>query len=190
MAAPAGWSLKASLSGVKEVIRRMERLKQTTRGRIARKAVGLAVRPLAKLAKSKVRRYSGLYAKSMGSAVRTFKKSGNTVGYVGARRGFKQMVKPPAKLLRSVKGKRRKKAPQPRLQDPTNYAHIVERGRKASVIKKKRALSDGTILYGVRVAPAKGYWVIRDTWAAGNSHASATIAKVCGAEITKEAAKR
>lgn len=89
--------------------------KDATRRKIMRPAIGEAASAVAKAARARVPVETGLLKKSIGTSVKTTKK-GNVVGVIGPRRGFKQQVNRPSRIVQNTTA------------DPTKYAHLVEFG--------------------------------------------------------------
>lgn len=106
------FGIRAELSGIREVMARLEGLKPGKVRRIHRKVLNEVTKPVLKTAKSLVPRRTGQLRKSLGRKVRTY-PSGVTVGVIGPRNGF----------LIVKDGKR---------INPVKYAHLVELGTRHS----------------------------------------------------------
>jgi hypothetical protein len=184
-------------------MQRMDNLKQGVRGKICRKAMDVATKPLQRDAKSRVSRQSGLLAASMGRKVKTYRASGTTVGLVGPARGYKRSLA----LVLSSPG-RLQGVTVDRFRDPVKYAHIIERGRKASVIRNKKALSGplgkiggigrggmrwfagNSFILGKRVGPAAARPFLSRTWATMRGYATGLFANRVQQGIANVAAGR
>jgi HK97 gp10 family phage protein len=112
-------TIKGKLEGLEGVLGRMSALRQSARGRIQRKAVNKATRPLAKDTKLLVPVETGTLKRSIGSKVKTY-KSGTTVGLIGPRKG----------MGREVVARKGPKAGRVEFRDPVRYAHLVEFGTR------------------------------------------------------------
>jgi hypothetical protein len=133
------------ITGMESINRRLALLQDKAAKKALRKGVQAGTKVLAKGAKRRVRKgkggkgkLAGLLKKSIGSKVKTFRGNGVTVGIVGPRKGFLHVMSDGRRI------------------DPVKYAHIEERGRQQVRIKKKRLLSDGSAVYGVKVARYAG----------------------------------
>ena len=128
--------LNAALKGLDQARADLKNLKRTVAGRIARKAVTAASKPVTKTTKQVIKaahKESGLLWKSYGQVVKTTKK-GETLAIMGPRRGFAQTfklkVKPPG-LFRTYLGLRFKfrkplsKATYEQFRRASKYAHLV-----------------------------------------------------------------
>lgn len=167
--------MKAHVTGMESVNRRLAALENKAAKRALRKGVTAGTKLLAKGAKKRVRRgkgkLAGLLRKSIGSKVKTFRGSGATVGIIGPRKGFLHIM---------ADGRR---------VDPIKYAHIEERGRQKVTIRKKKVLSDGTEVYGVSVAKYAGHPFMQPTLEQDGSAAELQVGiatmKAINAEIEK-----
>lgn len=192
-----GFGIKAELQGMAEILLKLEALKQGVRGRITRKAVSEAIKPILKDAKQRAAKSSGLLTRSISHKVKTYRSTGVTVGLIGPRRGLKK--------LRVVAKSRRKRADltkvvttktgkiryvRERYVNPVRYAHLVELGRGPIAVKGKRALTDASKFFGLRAAAVRPRPFLRTAWDAGRSQAQATIAGIIAAEIETLAAKK
>lgn len=106
------------LIGDKKLIKKLKGLSTATQKKIVRPSVTKAVRVIAKDAKGRAPKDTGLLKKSIGQRVKTY-RSGNISGIVGPRSGFKRTVEIDGKAV---------------IKNPTKYSHLVEFGtsRKAA----------------------------------------------------------
>lgn len=140
-----GLRINATFSGAKEAERSLKRLKRGAANKIARRALSKSSTVVLKAVKDNVPRREGLLKKSLGRKVFTTKTKGRTMALVGPRMGFK--------IFKDGKP-----------IDPVKYAHIVEFGRKAVIVKRRSVLSDGERFFGDRVKPAPARSFIRRGW--------------------------
>jgi HK97 gp10 family phage protein len=109
------FGVRARLTGLKDVLDRLAHLrKQTTRSKIARRALQMASTPILKTAKRLAPKETGLLRKSIGRRLKTYRRTGTVFVMIGPRYGFKQLV-----TLASGKQ---------HLRNPIKYAHLVELG--------------------------------------------------------------
>lgn len=104
---------RIKMEGQEALVRTLKHASPRVAGRVMRGGVKEAVKPIVKKAKAGARKIkeSGLLAKSIGSVVRTYKLSGNSIGLVGPRDDKSG----------EYQGKKR---------DPLKYMHLVEFGTK------------------------------------------------------------
>jgi HK97 gp10 family phage protein len=166
------YSISVKLEGLEGVLKRLGRLKkQTTRSKILRKAINAAARPVLKAARGLVPVQSGLLKKSLGMKVKTYRKSGTVIAIIGPRTGFKREV--------TVGG-------QKQLRNPTKYAHLVELGRQAVRVKKKKVLAGSGRFFGKSVQAARPQSFLRAAWQAQKSAAENTIRRLVQEGIAAE----
>lgn len=136
---------KVEITGLADVFQRLRGVERKVRTKILRQAVQGAGRLILKAARAKVAVRTGLLRKSLGVKVKVYRKSGVAVAVVGPRTGFKRTVKLPDGSFE--------------IEDPTNIAHLVEKGRRAVSVKTAKVLSNGTVVFGRRVAsvPARPF---------------------------------
>lgn len=156
------WAVKAELTGLRDVLGRVQRLgSQTVRSRVTRKAVDKASQPAAKTMKRLAPASEqgplipGLLKKSVGRKIKVYRNSGIVVMVVGPRSGFRRVV-----------GSR--KDGRPIVQNPTKYAHLVEYGHGGP-------------------APAPPHPFARPTWDQTRSSAEAILRSELLAGVEAEA---
>lgn len=161
-----GNTIKGELTGLKDVLGRLGKVKAGVRNKYLRKGLTEAIKPLRDHAKwlapvrpSSPPFVSGLLRKSMTHKVKV--KGDVAFAMAGPRRGMKRQV---------GTRQRGKAAGKPIFQDPAKYGHLVERG------------------HGGR-SPAPPHPFVRAAWEAGSKEASATVARVLTEGIAAEAAK-
>lgn len=114
-----------TLTGDKELERRLKRLTDREFLRTVKAASAKAATPIVKKTRANVKEddRSGLLAKSIGKKTKEYKRAGIVITFVGARRGFKD--------------------PETG-EDPANIFHLVEEGTEAHYIapKAKKVLSN------------------------------------------------
>lgn len=132
-----GGAIRVQIRGGKQLQRKLNRLASVTQRKIMRPAVSAGLVPFNKSAKRRAARSSGLLSKSIGTRVKVYRRSGVVYGVVGPRTRFSAMVG-------GVTARR---------EIPTKYAHLVEFGTSAHIIrpKNRKALAfDGTVVKVVR----------------------------------------
>lgn len=97
-----------SIIGDKAVIKNLNSLAERVQRKILRKVLRRVGKPMVAEARKRVRRRSGTLAKSLGTVIRTYKKT-SVVAIMGPRGGFRA----------TWDGKE---------IDPVNYAHLIEKG--------------------------------------------------------------
>lgn len=134
-------SIRGEITGLKETLDSLARLRRTVRNKILRKALTAATTPLMRTVRKLAARESGLLKKSIGRVVRTYRSSGTVIVVLGPRLGFRQEVSiRPDKVFRESGG-RTIKIHRPRpdqlrvIRDPVKYAHLVEYGTKKRAAK-------------------------------------------------------
>lgn len=136
-----------SLAGVPEVINALRGVKFGVGNRVVKNVLGKHARRIAKEIKAStpVGR-SGLLRKSIGAVYRKPKRSSMSAGYytIGPRRSVQ------GSALGALD-----KRENPRTK-PSQYAHLVERGRKPVAARFKKVLSSGTAILGRAVAAVRG----------------------------------
>lgn len=107
------FSARAEITGLGQLLAKLDGLKRGARNRILRPALAAAARGVVKRAKLNIRatlrRRTGLLARSVSAAVRTGKRAGTVYAVVGPRKGLRQTY-------------------NGRPVDPTNYGHFSEFG--------------------------------------------------------------
>ena len=115
-------------------------IKRGPRRGIMTKAMRLAVKPLPAIVKSGIPREMGLLARYISHKVKFYVRRTTAVGLVGPR-ADKPVVQRRASSW----------SPEPQRQNPAKYAHLVERGTKPHVIRRKNG---GTINHpGAKAQP-------------------------------------
>ncbi len=107
------FTIKAKIDGLQPLLRTLAEAGKNVQKKGTRKAVGAAGKIILKAAKTRVRRKSGLLARSLGRKVKVYRGSGVAVAVVGPRKGFKMEVVRDGRTV---------------LSDPIRYAHLVEFG--------------------------------------------------------------
>lgn len=108
-----GFGIGISLTGDKELIRKLDRLGKKGYRRTVAKAASKAMTPVSKTAKRLAPRgATGLLRKSIGKKSKWY--SGTLVVIIGPRKGFKRLITSKSGKARSV--------------NPAKYAHLVELG--------------------------------------------------------------
>jgi hypothetical protein len=110
--------VKGEVAGLKECQAALAGVEKRVRKAAVRRGVAAGAKTVVKEARKRVRRRSGLLAKSLGSKVKTF-KNGTVVGIVGPRTGFRKVVG------QRTRGKNKGKVVY---ENPTQIAHLIEKG--------------------------------------------------------------
>ncbi len=129
----AGVTLR--MEGGKELAKALAKLGQRVEKKLLKRAVVKGARPIARAAKVKVVKVSGMLGKSIGVKSIFYPSTGTAVAVIGARvttQGRKRKTVGWAKKFGDTK------------QKPANYAHLVEFGTKPHWIPT--TLIDGTIV--------------------------------------------
>lgn len=167
--------INVKLDGLKEAVARLSSLKTGARNKILRPAVSDGLKPVHQAVKQRVPKASGLLRRSVARKVAGSRKSGAVTGLVGPRTGMKQAVtRPDGSTVES---------------DPAKYAHLAEFGRQAVVVKTRRVLSNGRVVFGKTVRAARARPFLRPAWAASKAAAEQAVAARVAAEIQKLAAR-
>lgn len=125
--------IRVDMLGAKDLQRMLVGWKPAAMRRIVRPGVDKSSRVVSRAAKARVSVETGLLKRSIGVRVRTY-PSGNVVGVVGPRKGFKRPI-----IRTRATGKGQAKGTAGiRLvyRDPTKYAHLVEGGTRAHALGK------------------------------------------------------
>lgn len=149
--------IKVELLGDKEIDRMLAGWKPAARRRIVRPGISKSSRYVSRMARSMAPVRSGLLRKSIGVVVRTY-PSGNVVGVVGPRHGFKRPVSS-SKGRKTIITKRNVGLFEGGtnrivLQNPVKYAHLVEGGTQAHAIGRGSKIIQRTQT-GAQVAVSK-----------------------------------
>ena len=107
--------IRGELTGLRDALNSLKAVKRSAGSRILRKGLAAASKPMLDTARRLVPRRTGLLRKSLGRKIKTYRSTGTVVVMIGPRTGFKRVVR--------VKGRRTFQR-----NDPTHYAHLVERG--------------------------------------------------------------
>jgi HK97 gp10 family phage protein len=151
----------------------------------ARRGVTVAAQMVNKAAKSLVPTRTKSLKKAIGHKVKANKQKTGYIGVIGPRKDIKGAViggvgKKKAKFRRKVKHKGTEL-----VVDPHKYAHLVEGGRKAVRITRRKVLSDGRAVYGTKVRAVPPRPFMRPAWESNAANAAAVIRQKIA-----EAAKR
>jgi len=166
-----GFHVKHKFDGLKELLATTRGLKSNISKRILKKATTKASQSVRDAAKSNLAssKRTGTLRKSMSFKVKVY-KNGTVIGIIGPRKGSKQVI-------------------NGRNIDPTHYAHLVELGRKPVVAKSAKMLSDGTIIYGRRVARAEAKPFLRMALEDNKSKVVAIMSREIKAGLAKYGGK-
>ncbi len=126
--------IEGKLTGLQDLFRKLDELESKVRKKITSKALQAGMKPLTKAARAGIHDDTGQLRRSLGTRTRTYRNSGVVVVMMGPRTGFK--------TTRS----------SGQFQNPTQYAHLVERGRKGVQVARARVLSSRVQVFGKQVA--------------------------------------
>ncbi len=113
----ASFRIQGRIDGLQGLLGKLAEAGKNVQKKGCRKAVGAAGKIILWDARARVRRVSGLLAKSLGRKVKVYRGSGIAVAIVGPRKGFRQEVTRDGEQV---------------ISDPVRYAHLVERGTSHS----------------------------------------------------------
>jgi len=139
------FKVTGELIGLKDVLARLKGKEKKVRKKLLKKALDAGGNLVLKSARAKVATRTKLLRKSLGKKVRVYRGGAAAVVVIGPRTGFKQHVRLPDGSFQ--------------LENPTNIAHLVEKGRRAVYVKTKKVLSTGAVIFGRKVAsvPARPF---------------------------------
>lgn len=103
--------INVDIDNMLKVLKDIEGLKDAVKNRITRQAMSAAMKPIVKDAKRVLPKDTGALRLAITRKVKTYRTSGNTVGMVGAKKGF----------TRVKNGRTRR---------PNKYLHIIEKRQK------------------------------------------------------------
>lgn len=155
------FAIRGEITGLKECVATLAHLKAGVRTRVVRRAVTICARILAKAAKQRAPKESGLLRKSIASKVKTY-PGGGVVAIIGPRSD--------AKFKQRVTRKRGKWFPAEVYSNPVKYAHLVELGHG-----------------GPAAAPARPF--LAPALAASQGAVQSAFARAVREGLEKEAAK-
>lgn len=138
---------RANLSGMRPLLDRLAAFGEKVRKKVTRAMVAAGGRAVAKQAKRRAAKETGLLRRSIGSKVKTY-GSGVVVAVVGPRLGFRKQVTRP----------RNRPHAGAQIADPVKYAHLVELGTSKTVAKPflAPALADGSVRAAMEAAAVRG----------------------------------
>ncbi len=128
------------------------KLDNRKRNTVVRRSLGIAARPIRKNARARVPVETGLLKKSIGIKTKTYRHSGASVALVGPRHGFKVKVGEKRATLRQAL--KSGSATKDVFQDPTKYAHLVEKHKP--FLKPAFDNSTGSVTASLKKNFAKG----------------------------------
>ncbi len=185
-----GFAASAKIDGLDGLLARLDGLKRSKRTAVLRKATAKGAKVVLDAAKANLRamglkRKDSLLLQSLGSKVVVTKKGG-VYAVVGPRTGFK----------RTKAGKVATKLGAKFVAvgiNPVRYAHLVERGRKAVVPVKAKALlmtdGDGNTFFARRAKAVAARPFLVPALERNRSKVRDVMAAEIGAGLTKLAAK-
>lgn len=167
--------IRGKIVGLEEVLKRFAGIEKVFRG-ASRKGVNEATKLVLASAKANVPQRTGMLKKALGRKVVAMKGDRKGyVGIVGPRKDISESER--AKRQREFELGQRKKAPgkarfrkvvkyqgKEILVNPVKYAHLVEYGTAPGGPKKKRVMSDGAAVFGVRTAGSPPRPFLRPAW--------------------------
>lgn len=166
--------IQAQLTGLADVLKRFRGVESVMRG-ASRRGVNEATKLVLAAAKANVPRRTGMLRKSLGRKVVAMKNGGGYVGIVGPRKDVSDRER--ARRQQEFEAGKRKRAPgKARFRkvvkykgreitvNPVHYAHLVEYGTKPGAPTKKRVMSDGEQVFGVRTTGSPPRPFLRPAW--------------------------
>ncbi len=188
------YTIKSRVQGVEQAVKALDELRRAVRNRIMKKALRKGARIIVTAARGLVPKGTRELSKSLGIVMRTYKNSGVVVAIIGPRTGRKTT---------QSDSRGRSYA-----NDPANYAHLVEGGRKAVEAGtrskltgprgSKRASATATgkkVLYGhgrfwgPKVRPAAPRPFLHQATADTQSRVRDVVNSTIADELAKEAVK-
>lgn len=177
--------IKSQLTGLAEVLKQFGAVGKVVRA-ASRKGVNEATKLVLATAKSLVPQRTGLLRKALGRKVVAMRNGGGYVGVIGPRKDLSEKER--AKRHREFEQGKRKRAPGgPRFRkvvkykgreitvNPVHYAHLVEYGTKPGLPKKRRVMSDGEQVYGVRTKGVAPRPFLRPAWETNKARCEGVI---------------
>ncbi len=145
------FAIQARVTGLEDLFKRMEGLKAAVQKKILRKALGEASKVVLKAAKASLDGMTsgdatGQTRRSLGRRTKTFRNTGVVVVIIGPRTGFKVAL------------------PGGQWHNPTNIAHLIERGRQAVAARNQRVLSNRVKVFGKVVAAVPARPFMQTAW--------------------------
>jgi HK97 gp10 family phage protein len=116
------FAIRGKVDGLEDLKRALAGVDGRVRKKALRKGVNAAAGVILKRARQKVPVRLGLLKKSLGRKVKVYRKEGAVVGIVGPRTGFRRQVGTT-------------KDGRPVFENPTQIAHLVEKGTRRSRAK-------------------------------------------------------
>lgn len=128
--------ISASVQGMREAYAALDKAARKIQRDGSRKAAAAGSKVVLRAMKGVVRVKTGLLKKALGSKVKAFRDSGVAVGIVGPRTGFKVVLQKDGSKIKvqtrfsRLEGTRVNKKGETvdRYSNPTQYAHLVDRG--------------------------------------------------------------
>jgi HK97 gp10 family phage protein len=154
-------SLESTIRSLREVDRKAAR-------KAIRKGVSQVTKLVLAAAKRNVPKRTGLLRKSLGRFVKSSNSGAGVVGIVKPRGGVKVKRVWVPKFRKTVGKQRFQKSTRAFTGDgtisPLRYAHLVEFGRSAVTTKRKKLLSGGGQIWGVKVRAVPPRPFMRPAW--------------------------
>jgi hypothetical protein len=187
---------QAKLEGMTELLSTLTDLRQSHRTRVIKPAVNKALTPVRKAVRKNMPVNSGLSLSAIVQKVWASKSKGTVGGLVGADKSVGVVVThqrgyAPPKAARTPSEAKRLAAraaipPVQVLERPEKILHLIEFGRAAITVTKKKVLSAGkSFIYGTHVAAAPAYHPLAKAWAATKSAAQSIVAAEIPANLAK-----
>jgi hypothetical protein len=135
--------LTIKVSGCEEISAALLKLPAELQDKYAQRGLEAAADLAVMAVKSRLPHATGLAQQSIGhSRVKFYRGSGTLFIAVEAQKGFKRIITATAAGKTTIHSRRTTSATADlgRVQDPRKYMHLIEKGRKAVVPTKKRAM--------------------------------------------------
>lgn len=191
--------IKARLVGKREVELAVRELGEKHLRAASRVGVTKASQMVNREAKARVPARTGSLKKALGYKVQAKKNKTGYVGVVGPRRDNTKAIRASMQAVAAGKRKRALKVKYRRtvkyqgrelLVDPVKYAHLVEYGRRAVRVKKKKAMSDGSVVYGKATKSVPPRPFLRPAWEANKGSVGSLIRQAMKQAAAKAAKRR
>lgn len=170
--------LKGQLTGAVDLKATLDAVAAKVLKAGAKKGVTASAQVLAKEMKAAVPADTKSLKKAIGHKAKVRRDGSGVYAVIGPRRDSKKDRKAGKVKFRRKVGIRKRAGGLPgvvKYADPVKYAHLVEFGRKAVSVKKKKLLSDGQQGFGPRVKAIEGRHPLGKTWVNNEARCAAIV---------------
>jgi len=190
--------LTTTIRGAKDLTLTISELEAKHFRKAARKAVNEGTKLILAAAKANVSIRTGSLRKSLGRKVKAFKNGTGYYGIVGPRKDNKAKI---AQSVRDHAAGKRKTILKSRFRktikykgreitvNPVKYAHLVEFGRRAAVVRKRKVMSDGAVVFGTKIKSIPPRPFLRPAWDQNKAAVEAIVRKEMAKAVTEAGRK-